>query len=174
VSGDVELPDKFRGSLGEGYGDGLSQDFMVIGSRMWTRPVGSRTGEWRENQNGAKTAIPYSRLVLIDPIYVKSTEELEQETIDGRRTRHLVMDLDYSALAASQDPLAVGITALLSHQESSLKLQIWIDPETLLIQRQVFAIIRFPGASPAALAIQMDYKRYGSPIDPPITAPQSR
>jgi hypothetical protein len=33
----------------------------------------------------------------------------------------------------------------------------------------VFGITRIPKASPPALAIQMDYTKYGSPIDPPIT-----
>jgi hypothetical protein len=35
----------------------------------------------------------------------------------------------------------------------------------------VFGITRIPKASAPALAIQMDYTKYGSPIDPPITVP---
>lgn len=170
-TGDLELPDKFRGTLREGYGGGLSQEFMVIGTRMWTRSASPSAGEWRESRDGAKNVLQLSSLILIDPTFVKSVEELDPETIDGRRTRHLVMDLDFSSIATSHDLFVVGITPLLS-ETSSLKLQAWVDPASLLIARQVFGITRIPNASAPALAIQMDYTRYGSPIDPPITVPQ--
>jgi hypothetical protein len=172
MEGDAVMPDRFRGTMRVAIlGQSVAQDVLVVGGRAWSRQSGEI---WTEA--ASSNAIGTTGM-FVDAKLLKSIQELELETIDGRRVRHLLVDFDLAALAQNDERVAQAVRELvaegaLDEHSATLKLDHWVDAESGFIRRQRVAMDTSIRGGSVAMTMVFDYSRIGQPVQPPIEAPR--
>jgi len=159
LAGDVQNPDRFKGTLSmDMMGQSLVADMVVISPTTYISE--STTGEW-QTTTAEEAGIPFdpSNLTGVESEDVEGLALVGEETVDGRTVYHLTGTVKAAPLGL-QESLGAG-------GDVSLKADYWIDRENnQILKSTVSGVIEITGDMAATVDLSMVilFTDYNKPV----------